>query len=311
MLGGELTERLMKWKAYKKQGIAIIDSSQEGLPPMNTTFGGYDDTIKVQTIQAIDLAIQRTEETCSSITGVFREKLGGIEQKDAVTNVQVGVRQSSYITKQYYQVMDLMTREILLDILNLAKIVYKNGFAGTLILGERLNKIFTALPEHYTTTDYDIHVTDSADIIKEQETIKQITMEFIKGGVVDPEIILEAITSTGLTRMKEDIYSAMAKKRKENDEVGKLGQQVQQLDDQLKQATAEAQKLQQQVQQLNAGKMQLEKERLAYQKEIDWFRARSKDEYDKSYLKLEQQRVQLEGLQLIDNNKNNDEIKNN
>jgi hypothetical protein len=309
-LGSDTAERLMKWKAYGKTGIKLIDSSQEGLPPMNTTFGGYDDTIKLQTIQAIDLAIQRVEETCSTITGVFREKLGGIEQKDAVTNVQVGVRQSSYITKQYYQVMDLMTREMLLDILNLTKIVFKNGFAGTLILGERLNKIFTALPEHYTATDYDIHITDSADIIKEQETIKQVTMEFIKGGIVDPEVILEAITATGLTRMKEDVFAAMEKKRKENDQVGKLNQQVQELDGQLKQATAEAQKLQQQVQQLNAGKMQLEKERLAYQKEIDWFRARSKDEYDKSYLKLEQQRVQLEGLQLIDSNKNNDEIKN-
>ena len=277
---------------------------------MNTTFGGYDDTIKLNTIQAIDLAIQRVEETCSTITGVFREKLGGIEQKDAVTNVQVGVRQSSYITKQYYQVMDLMTREMLLDVLNLTKIVFKTGFAGTLILGERLNKIFTALPEHFTVTDYDVHITDSADIIKEQETIKQITMEFIKGGIVDPEVILEAITATGLTRMKEDVISAMDKKRKENDQLGKLNQQVEQLNGQLQQATTEAQKLQQQVQQLNAGKMQLEKERLAYQKEIDWFRARSKDEYDKSFLKLEQQRVQLEGLQLIDDNTNNDEIKN-
>jgi len=309
-LGADTAERLMKWKAYGKTGIKLIDSSQEGLPPMNTTFGGYDDTIKLNTIQAIDLAIQRVEETCSTITGVFREKLGGIEQKDAVTNVQVGVRQSSYITKQYYQVMDLMTREMLLDVLNLTKIVFKTGFAGTLILGERLNKIFTALPEHFTVTDYDVHITDSADIIKEQETIKQITMEFIKGGIVDPEVILEAITATGLTRMKEDVISAMDKKRKENDQLGKLNQQVEQLNGQLQQATTEAQKLQQQVQQLNAGKMQLEKERLAYQKEIDWFRARSKDEYDKSFLKLEQQRVQLEGLQLIDDNTNNDEIKN-
>lgn len=85
---------------------------------MNTTFSGFDDTIQLATIQAIDLAIQRNEETCSMITGVFREKLGGIEQKDAVTNVQVGVRQSTYITKQYYQNMDLLTREMLLDLIN-------------------------------------------------------------------------------------------------------------------------------------------------------------------------------------------------
>jgi hypothetical protein len=45
---------------------------------MNTTFGGYDDTVKLQTIQAIDLAIQDIENTVTSITGVFRERLGGV-----------------------------------------------------------------------------------------------------------------------------------------------------------------------------------------------------------------------------------------
>jgi hypothetical protein len=276
---------------------------------MNTTFGGYDDTIKLQTIQAIDLAIQRTEETCSTITGVFREKLGGIEQKDAVTNVQVGVKQSSYITKQYYQVMDLMTREMLLDILNLAKVVYKNGLSGTLILGERLNKIFTALPEHFTITDYDIHIADSGDIIKEQELIKQLTMEFIKGGMVDSEVILEAITAKSLTGMKADVNIALTKKREETNQLGQLNQQVQQLDQQLKQATAEAKKLQGEVQSLNAEKLALDKERLAFEKELEWFKARAKSANDEALIEFEGKRVALEGAQLMDNIKSNDEVR--
>jgi hypothetical protein len=77
---------------------------------VNTSFAGFDDTIKLQTIQGLDLAIQRIEETASNITGVFRERIGGIEQRDAVSNIQVGVTQSSYVTKQYYQKMDLITR---------------------------------------------------------------------------------------------------------------------------------------------------------------------------------------------------------
>jgi len=311
VLGSDLTERLMKWKAYKKQGLAIIDSSQEGLSPMNTTFGGFDDTIKLQTIQAIDLAIQRVEEACSTITGVFREKLGGIEQRDAVSNVQVGVRQSSYITKQFYQTLDLMTREMLLDILNLTKTIYKKGITGTLILGERLNKVFTALPEHYTATDYDIHITDSADIIKEQETIKQITMEFIKGGIVDPEVILEAITATGLTKMKADVGIAMTKKRAENNQVGQLNQQLQELDKQLKQAQSEAQKLQKEVERLNSEKIQIEAGRLAFDKELGWYTAKNKVMFDEAKIEWEKKRVQLEAAQLLDDNHNNDEIKNN
>ena len=309
-LGDDAQDRLLKWKAYKKQGVALYDSSQEGLQMMNTTFAGYDDTIKLNAIQAIDLAIQRNEEMCSMITGVFREKLGGVEQKDAVTNVQLGVRQSGYITKQYYQVMDLMTREMLLDLLNLTKIAFKKGISGTLILGDRLNKIFTALPEHYTVTDYDINIADSAEILKEQETIKQLSMELTKSNLIDPDTLIEIITATGLTRMKADVKASLDKKKKENDQLGQLSQQVQQLDQQLQQTTTEAQKLQKEIERLNAEKLQLERDRLKYEQELEWFKAKDQSSFNASKLEWEKKRVQLEAAQLLDNNSRNDEIRN-
>ena len=309
-LGTTETERLMKWKAYKKAGTALFDSSQDGLPIMNTTFQGYDDTIKLQAIQAIDLAIQRNEETCSMITGVFRERIGGIEQKDAVSNVQVGVRQSTYITKQYYQVMDLLTREILIDILDLSKIVFKKGISGTLILGDRLNKMFTALPEYYTVTDFDVHIADSTETIKEQETIKSLGMELTKGNMLEPDTLLEIISSKGLTTMKENVKASLAKKKAENSQLAQFEQQVKQMDQQLKQVTQEAQQLQQKVEQLNAQKMQLEREKFENEKQLEWFKAKDVSSYNESRLEFEKKRVQLEGLQLIDNNRRNDEVRN-
>ena len=278
---------------------------------MNTGFNGYDDTIKLETIQAIDLAIQRIEETCSGITGVFRERLGGIEQKDAVTNVQVGVRNSSYITKQYYQLMDLMTREILIDLLNIAKIVYKNGMTGTLILGERLNKVFTALPEHFTFTDYDIHITDSSEMLKEQEIIKEITIHLTKAQQIDPEILLEVATAKGLTRMKVDTLAAIRRKKQETGEFAQLAQKAEEMEGQLQQASTELKKLQNKVEALNQQKLQLEKEKLAFEKELEWYKAKSDDSYKQSNLELQKKRVELEALQLADNNKRNDEIKDN
>ena len=156
-----MPERAQKWLAYKKQGIAWYDSSQEGAQIINTTFNGFDDTIKAQTIQAFQLVLESIEQQACSITGVFQEKLGGIQQRDAVSNVKVGIRQSTLLTKQYFSAMDLMYKEVNYDLLNLAKIVFKNGITGTLINGTRLNQIFTALPEYYTMTDFDIHIQDS------------------------------------------------------------------------------------------------------------------------------------------------------
>jgi hypothetical protein len=36
------------------------------------------------------MAIESVEATASSITGVFRERLNGIEQRDAVSNIKMG-----------------------------------------------------------------------------------------------------------------------------------------------------------------------------------------------------------------------------
>lgn len=277
---------------------------------VNTAFNGYDDSIKLQTIQAIDLAIQRIEETCSSTTGVFRERLGGIEQRDAVTNVQVGVRNSSFITKQYYQIMDLLTREMLLDVLNISKIVYKNGLSGTLVLGEKLNKIFTALPEYFTVSDHDIHIADSAEIIKEEETIKQLVAELAKSGVADPEIIIEAITSRSLTTLKHRVLSALDKRKQENNQTNQLMQQVEQMDAQLKESAKMVQNLEAKLKSLNEEKLKLEYAKHEHNKEIEWFKAKSVDEYNDSKIEWEKKRIQLEGVQLLDHNPHNDEIKN-
>lgn len=309
MFGDTLMERLMKWKAYKKTGLAVIDSSQEGAI-MNTTFGGYDDTIKLQAIQAIHLAIQNVEDTCSTITGVFREKLGGIEQKDAVTNVKVGVQNSNFITKQYYQLMDLMTREILLDSLNLAKIVYKKGISGTLILGDRLSKIFTALPEHYTITDYDIHIADSSEILKEQQLIQQLVMEMIKSGSAELDTLIEAVTAKGLTEMRESVINSISKKKQENNQLSQMSQQLEQLTNQLKELQQQNGQLQNKLQASNEEKLKLDRDKLNVESEIKWYVAKNKAEYDSEMLALQDKRVRLEGAQLFDDNLNNDEIKN-
>ena len=57
-LGDTMPERIMKWLAYKKQGVGLMDTSQEGQlntgqAPLNTLVNGFDDTIKVQAVQAM------------------------------------------------------------------------------------------------------------------------------------------------------------------------------------------------------------------------------------------------------------------
>jgi hypothetical protein len=253
VLGVELPERIEKWLAYKKNGLALFDSSQEGANIINTTFNGFDDTVKADAIQAIQIAIDSIEQQMASTTGVFPEKLGGIQERDAVSNVKVGLRYSTLLTKQYFSAMDLMLKEIYYDLLNLAKEVYKDGMSGTIVLGPKLVKVFTALPEYYTITDFDIHLQDSTESFQARETIKGLTGEMIKGGLADAEMIVDIVTAKNMTELKKYVSDSLRNQKAENNMIQQLQQQVEQMTQQSKQ-------YEQQIQQLTSQNQQLSKQ---------------------------------------------------
>lgn len=305
----------MKWKAYKKEGFALMDTSQEGQlntgqAPLNTLVNGFDDTIKADAVQAIQLAIDSVEQTASSITGVFRERLNGIQQRDAVTNVQTGINNSFTITKQWHFQMDLVTKEILLDSLNCAKIVYKDGLTGVLILGNKLQKTFTALPKYFTVTDHDIHIITSAEVIKEMEQIKALVPEFIKGGIVSPDILMDIVTAKSLTDMKQKVNKSIKKQKAENNQIQQLTQQVEELQNNLQQAEKQLQQSQSKLEQLNEAKLQIEREKIQLQYQIDDFKNKTDRSFKETQAENDTKRTEIELMQLYDNNPYNDEVKN-
>lgn len=313
-LGTDAAEKIQKFIAYKKQGIALFDTSQEGRlgggsANLNTTFNGFDDTVKAPAIQAIQLAIDSIEQTCSSITGVFRERLNGIQQRDAVTNVQTSVNNSFIISKQWYQQMDTMVEEILLDALNEAKIVFKNGLTGTLILGDRQQRVFTALPEYFTVSDYDIHITNSQDITKDTEQLRALVPEFVKANIVDPEIIVEAATTKSVSDLKMQIHKSMQRQKAENNQLQQAMQQNQELQQQLQQAQNQLKQLSSKVESLNEAKLQLEQQKNKADIEIQWFKARSDKEYKDAQTENDKRKTEIQLMQLYDGNPYNDKIK--
>lgn len=311
-LGEELPERLQKWLAYKKQGVGLFDSSQEGIQIVNTTFNGFDDTIKAQMMQAFDLVLQSIEQQASSITGVFAEKLGGIQQRDAVSNVKVGIRQSTLLTKQYFSAMDLLYKEVNYDLLNLAKIVYKKGICGTLINGTKLNQIFTALPEYYTMTDFDIHIQDSTETFQAKEGLRNSSVELIKSGQADPAMIVNIMTARNVTELKGYIDDAVRTKKQENDIIGQLQQQLQQLQQQaqeyskqINQLQTENENLQREVDKNSAEKVEIEKRRVAIEEQ----EMRNNKNYNDRIAKTKERQVDIELLQVSDGNPYNDKVK--
>ena len=312
-LGVQWPERIQKWLAYKKGGLELIDTTQEGRndvggSPLNTIFNGFDDTVPYQAIQAIQMAIDSLEATVSSITGVFRERLNGIEQRDAVSNIKQGVTNSFTITKPYYQQMDLVITEILVDALNQAKTTWRNGLTGTLILGEEQQQTFTALPEHFTFTDFDLHILSTTQIMEDMQQIKSIVPNLIQGGMIPADILVEIITSKSLSSMKYKVQKAIKMQREENNQIQQLSQQLQEAQKQLEQMASELKKSQSKIEQLNEQKMQLEQHKIQLQYEIDRNKNDNERKYRDDWYKIESRKVKIEESQLHDGNPYNDDV---
>lgn len=312
-LGVKWPERIQKWIAYKKAGLQLIDTTQEGRndngnAPMNTIFNGFDDTLKAQAIQAIEVAIQSLENTVSSISGVFRERLNGIQQRDAVTNIQQGVNNSFIITKHLYQHMDLVVCELLLDCINQAKIVYKNGLTGTIVMG-KYQKIFTALPEHFTVTDYDIQITSSTEVMQDIQTIKQIVPELIKSQLLPADILIEVLTSKSLTDLKYKVKKAMKFQKEENDQIKQLNQKLEETTQQAQQLQKQLEQAQKKLEQMDQQKMQLEQQKMQLEYKVEMLKANTDKTYKEQMVDIEQKRTQIEIAQIHDGNPYNDTVK--
>lgn len=205
--------------------------------------------------------------------------------------------------------MDLIVNEMLLDCLNLAKVVFKNGLKGTIILGDKYQRVFTALPEYFTLTDHDIRIITSSDITRDIEQIKSIIPEFVKSGGLPPDIIIEAITCKSIPDLKYKVKRAMQKQKDENNQIQQLTQQNEQLYKQLEDATKQLDQAQKQIQQLNQVKLQLEQEDIEMKYQLEWYKANTDREYKEASVEEQKRRTKVELAQLSDGNPYNDKIR--
>ena len=311
-LGDTLPERLQKWQAYVKQGLGLIDSSQEGdKSALNTIFNGFDNTVKAESINAINVAMQAIQQQVSMVTGVLPEALAQYEQRDAVSNVQLGVKTTMLLTKQIFKAMDTVYKEANYDMLNLAKIVWPKGVTGTIVLGN-YSKIFSALPKYYTLTDFDIHIEDSTKSYQNVQSLIAMSGELVKSGAADLGDITNIITANGMTELKRAVDKSIARKKEENDTVNQLQQQIQQYEQNAqemqktnKELQSQIEELQNKLQSANEEKMNIENQKVAIEKE----KVKNDKDYNDKIAEVKQRQVDAQIAEMFDGNPYNNKIK--
>ena len=204
--------------------------------------------------------------------------------------------------------MDLIVNEILLDCLNLAKVVFKNGLTGTLILGDKYQKVFTALPEYFTLSDHDVRIVTSSDAVKDLEQVRQVIPEFVKVGGLPPDIIIEAITCKSIPDLKYKVKKAMKVQKEENNKIAQLTKKLEEMSNQMKQADELIKKQQTEIKQLNKTKLQLEQQEMQMKYQIEQYKAKTDRTYKEATIEEQKRRTELEIEQMYDGNPYNDTV---
>lgn len=313
-LGDTPEERLVKWKAYLKQGLGLLNTSQEGMEDMNkmlnTIFSGFDSTINYDTVRAWNEMIVMLEQTLSNITGVPREMLAQIEATDAVTNVQVGIKQGAILTKHFMNAGELGVQEMLNDMLNLSKVAYSKGKKGSYILGDERQQIFTIEPNKLTNASFDVHVVNGGKEAQEKQLVQQVGIEMAKGGLAKMDDLFKLVRASGLTQAIAIAEKSLADQKKENDQLGQAAQQIQQMEEQLKQLSTERDKLVTEIGKIEQEKIGIEKFKAETDRIYKQGQLRIKDKEVEADRESDKERTQAEILELYDGNKQNDEIVN-
>lgn len=309
-LGKSMTKRVMKFLAYKKQGMELYDSSIEG--GSFEHFGDFDNSMSGDAITAINAVLVQLDDEVSKQTGVTNQMLGIIEQREAVSNVKTGINQSSVVVKNLFDHNDTLTSHIVMDLVTASQESLKNAeYTGTYntLVGPQ---IFTILPENFAFADYNIVVVHTSDEYMKLQSLREYASTMAQSGNIDPLIVVDLMAV-------ESLHEASAMIKEYTKKAKEEGGNVQQLQEQVEQLQKELEAAQKKVSDYDMQKLAVEQQKAATvaqqgNKKLELEEKKNNDtnDYNSQLVALKQEGLKLERDQLyIDtDNKSNNEVKN-
>ena len=295
-LGDKPEERIQRHRAYRKQGLDLGDSSQEGAQATRggTFAGDFDESLDGNALRAIREQIAYLDEVAGSITGVNRQMLGAITDQDLVGNTDAARVQSTLITKPLFQIINTLIQESLTDLLNACRLLYREGRRGILTLGEAGKLAYTLHPR-FSLADYRVYVGDGQEEAKQLQAFQGLAKEFIAAQLLQPEDLIDLVTATSISGIRQHLKQSAAQARAS--QTTQLQQQVEQLTKQLQQVQQQLAGVDQQKQQQLQGELSLKQQELQIMQQ----QAADKKSYDDSVLELKQEEVALQRDQIAFN----------
>lgn len=316
-LGNKFMDRLTKWLTLRKQGVELVDPTEEGAA-LFQHYGDFNAAIKGDTIQGINAILESLTQQADIISGVPRQMLGIIEERDAVENVRVGMNQVSVLSLEMFRDIDRLMSKTLQNTLDSYKYAYRNsGITGVEKNGMAMIP-FSLDPSKFALADHKVTVVSAGLETAKLLKIHTFAKELMSGGAVDPDVVTVILNTKSVQHAEYLLKKGIAKKKEETANLGQLQQQLEEAGNQIKQLEAEIQRLENNNQQIEQAKIDAQMKRDAdinatanRRLDIDEKNSKDKLSIDKTELQLKREVANLEREQMLHGSGKSKEVNNN
>jgi len=296
-LGKDLMERLLKVIALRKQGVDPVDPTQEGADQFQH-YGDFNNAIPGQTLQAINEVLRELDDEVSKITGVTPQMMGLIEQREAVSNVKMGVNQSSLVLKNFYDHNDLVIKSLLTSLIEMTQMSMRDSEMIYTLLGDKGSQSFKIIPKYFSFSDYNIHVTSISDEYSKLMNIKNSIQGFAASGAIDPKIAFKTLKADSVSEIIELVENELDDKKKSQETIKQLEQQLDQLNKENKKLNSKLEQINEAELQIKQNELKIKDKQVEYDKQIKDKSNQIKEYLGNKEISYKQEAVKLERDQL-------------
>lgn len=170
-------------------------------------------------IQQLVMMLQYIEKQMGQIAGVNEQRQGQIDNRETVGGIERAVTQSSHITEKWFFVHEETKKRVLLALLDTAKQIWKNKKSKKInfIMDDMSRATIDINGEDFSSTEYDIFISDSSDDLKIRQTLEGLAQAYVQNGgsMTLPIKILRSDSITQMAKQIEEEEAAMQQRQSE------------------------------------------------------------------------------------------------
>jgi hypothetical protein len=212
--------QIAKWLYHLKSNkIAFINSAavQEATGDGNKAFNQWkeiDMALSQSVSQYIEI-MRFLREEYERLTGITQQRQGITKEYETALAFTKGVVQSAAITESLFMMMQQVIKDGLEKTLAVAVHCVRKGAKYQKVYGGYKTKIIHILPEQFSFTDFDVHVSDSQKTVKQKEFIEEAAIKQLENKLLTLSDIIDLVREDSINVAHKKFKLLLEKREQE------------------------------------------------------------------------------------------------